>query len=140
MLCFALIGDSLFGSFIREHEPRVGAIPAAMVGTLSPRKQLGRSGGGQSTMAKVQARRAQHEPMEIYEDEPEGYETADETEAMEESRDPLTESGCTRSEESEEEIEDSVLEDMEQFEQSFKGITKMYRLINRIGEGERRVC
>ncbi len=91
-------------------------------------------------MAKVQTRRPQHEPMAIYEDDPEGYETAEETEAMEESRDPLTESGCTRSEESEEEIEDSVLEDMEQFEQSFKGITKMYRLINRIGEGERRGC
>ena len=42
------------------------------------------------------------------------------------------------SEEEEREISELVLEDMEKFEESFKGITKQYRLINRIGEG--RVC
>lgn len=35
------------------------------------------------------------------------------------------------------EVEDSVLEDIQQFEESFKGISKRYRLINRIGEGKK---
>lgn len=37
--------------------------------------------------------------------------------------------------EDEDEPGELVIEDMERFEQSFKGITKRYRLINRIGEG-----
>lgn len=61
--------------------------------------------------------------------------TEDETEEMDESRDPLDESGGTVSEEEEEDIEDSVATDMDRFEQSFKNITQRYRLINRIGEG-----
>lgn len=56
-----------------------------------------------------------------------------------ESRDPLEESGCTHDGSDEEEVvEESVAEDMDRFEESFEGITKRYRLINRIGEGPRR--
>ncbi|KAF2001403.1 kinase-like protein [Amniculicola lignicola CBS 123094] len=53
---------------------------------------------------------------------------------FEESRDPLEESGATM-DSSDEEIEETVAEDMARFEDSFVGITKRYRLINRIGEG-----
>lgn len=52
-----------------------------------------------------------------------------------ESADPLEESGCTVSSD-EEEIDEGVAEDMQKFEESFKGITKRYRLLNRIGEGK----
>lgn len=63
----------------------------------------------------------------IYEDE----------DRLDDSKDTFEESERTKTASSEEdsEPEDSVLEDMERFEQSFKGITKRYRLINRIGEG-----
>lgn len=52
-----------------------------------------------------------------------------------ESMDPLDESGHTV-DSSDEEVEDAVAEDMARFEESFTGITKRFRLINRIGEGE----
>ncbi|KAF2232770.1 kinase-like protein [Viridothelium virens] len=54
---------------------------------------------------------------------------------MDESKDPLEESGGTHSDESDDEIDDYVIEDMQKFQDSFKGITRRYRLINRIGEG-----
>jgi len=68
----------------------------------------------------------------VYADHSEG-ETED---AMDESRGPLDESGCTHEEESEDEIDATVAEDMRQFEESFRNIGQRYRLINRIGEGE----
>lgn len=37
--------------------------------------------------------------------------------------------------ESEEDVEEGVAEDMRKLEESFKGISQKYRLINRIGEG-----
>lgn len=37
--------------------------------------------------------------------------------------------------ESDEDVEESVAEDMRKLEESFKGISQKYRLINRIGEG-----
>lgn len=59
---------------------------------------------------------------------------------MDESRGPLEDSGCTQSIESDDsddgtEVEDTVAEDMQRLERSFKGFAKKYRLINRIGEG-----
>ena len=46
------------------------------------------------------------------------------------------ESGRTRSASRDDrEIEDSVLEDMQSLEASFEGISRRYRLIDRIGEG-----
>ncbi|KAF2845176.1 kinase-like protein [Plenodomus tracheiphilus IPT5] len=53
---------------------------------------------------------------------------------MDESMDALDESGQTV-DSSDEEVEDSVQEDMARFEETFVGITKRFRLINRIGEG-----
>lgn len=38
--------------------------------------------------------------------------------------------------ESEDEVDESVIEDMRKLEESFRGISRKYRLINRIGEGE----
>lgn len=55
-------------------------------------------------------------------------------EALDESMDPLDESRQT-ADSSDEEVEDSVQEDMARFEETFVGITKRFRLINRIGEG-----
>lgn len=59
----------------------------------------------------------------------------DERDASDESRGPLEESGRTMSDSSDEEVEEAVAEDIQRFEDSFKGITARYRLINRIGEG-----
>jgi cell division control protein 7 len=56
-------------------------------------------------------------------------------ERLDESTDPLEESGRTMDDSSEEEVEDSVAEDIVRFEESFVGTNKRYRLINRIGEG-----
>lgn len=37
---------------------------------------------------------------------------------------------------SEDEVDETVAEDMRKLEESFKGISQKYKLINRIGEGE----
>ena len=61
-------------------------------------------------------------------------ELKEEEETLDESGDPLEESGRTVSSD-EEEIEESVAEDMARFQETFVGINKRFRLINRIGEG-----
>ncbi|KAF2142486.1 uncharacterized protein K452DRAFT_332213 [Aplosporella prunicola CBS 121167] len=83
------------------------------------------------TMARARAHRAEPDPVHIHVDEED-----DQSQHMDESRDPLEESGRTVEDSDDEEIVDeAVLDDMERFEESFKGISKKYRLINRIGEG-----
>jgi len=84
-------------------------------------------------MARTKMSRAMHEPVVVHEDVMLEEEEDNDT-LMDESRGPLEESGCTVSD-SDEEVEDAVAEDIARFEDSFKGITKRYRLINRIGEG-----
>lgn len=83
------------------------------------------------------ARPKQSRPIEVHRDD--GYRREDDDPFamnMDESQDPLEESGCTRDDSSEEEeVEESVAEDIARFESSFRDITKRYRLINRIGEG-----
>lgn len=75
------------------------------------------------------------EQVQIHEDEQ--YSDEENDTVMDESRGPLEESGCTRSDDSEdEEIEESVAKDIAHFERTFKDINKRYRLINRIGEGK----
>jgi len=77
--------------------------------------------------------RLRQEEVHIHQDEQ--YSDEDDT-VMEESTQPLEESGCMRSDSSEdEEIEESVAEDIARFESTFKNINKRFRLINRIGEG-----
>lgn len=73
-------------------------------------------------------------PVESFDDDSDGHEEAH----MEESRDPMEDSGCTRSAESsedEEDVEDMVMEDMIKIEQNFAGFGARFRLIDRIGEG-----
>jgi len=53
---------------------------------------------------------------------------------MDESADPTEESGRTVTSD-EEEVEETVAEDMARFQETFVGINKRFRLINRIGEG-----
>jgi len=63
-------------------------------------------------------------------------------EEQDESMDPAEESGCTdtvidsdEEGDEDEEIDELVLEDMQKFEETFKGITQRYKILNRIGEG-----
>lgn len=97
--------------------------------------------GGQihlGAMATVRRARMAHEPVLVHDDN--RYDEEETEDAMDESRGPLDESGCTHSEDSEEEVEASVAEDIQRFEQTFQNITKRYRLINRIGEGQWAAC
>ncbi|KAF4552438.1 Protein kinase domain-containing protein 32 [Elsinoe fawcettii] len=87
-------------------------------------------------MATVKRQRLAVEQLHVHEDHVYEDNSEEETEdAMDESRDPLEESGGTRDDSSEEELEDAVALDIHNFEQTFKDINKRYRLINRIGEG-----
>ncbi|KAF2134380.1 cell cycle protein kinase-like protein [Dothidotthia symphoricarpi CBS 119687] len=70
------------------------------------------------------------EDFEVHEDAKE--EDAEET--LDESMDPLEESGPIM-DDSDEDVEESVADDMARFEETFVGINKRFRLINRIGEG-----
>lgn len=82
-------------------------------------------------MAKARTSLRNAEAIDVHED-PVRTEASEET--MDESTDPLDESGQTV-DSSDEEVEDSVQEDMARFEETFVGISKRFRLINRIGEG-----
>ena len=75
------------------------------------------------------------EQIDVHEDNNNNNKEEDAEETMDESMDPLEESGHTIDSSDEEEVEDSVQEDMARFEETFVGITKRFRLINRIGEG-----
>ncbi len=89
-------------------------------------------------MAEVRTRRGSGNPLAIHEDEPQRRTAARDTRhEFDESERPMEDSGRTQSADSddEEEPEDSVLEDMQKFQNSFANITTKYRLINRIGEG-----
>lgn len=73
----------------------------------------------------------QAEQIDVHEDDQNEEEVNSE---LGESMDPLDESGHTV-DSSDEEVEDAVAEDMSRFEETFVGINKRFRLINRIGEG-----
>lgn len=79
-------------------------------------------------MAKA---RASLRHIDVHEDD---IKEEDPEETLDESMDPLEESGHTV-DSSDEDVEDAVQEDMARFEETFVGITKRFRLINRIGEG-----
>ncbi|KAJ4991415.1 hypothetical protein SVAN01_03062 [Stagonosporopsis vannaccii] len=84
------------------------------------------------TMAKARVSlQRQAEQIDVHEDD---LKEEDLNSELGESMDPLDESGHTVNS-SDEEVEDAVAEDMARFEESFAGITKRFRLINRIGEG-----
>jgi cell division control protein 7 len=79
--------------------------------------------------------RLRQEQVQILEDEQYSDDGAEDA-PMDESRDPMEESGATRSDDSDEEVDEAVQEDMARFKDTFKGIDKRYRLVNRIGEGK----
>ena len=87
-------------------------------------------------MAAAAVGRRSRDPMTVYADLTTklGDSTDVDTEPIDESMGPLEESGGTVSDE-EEEPDETVADDMERFEASFKNISQRYRLINRIGEG-----
>jgi hypothetical protein len=86
-------------------------------------------------MAKARASLRNIEHIDVHEDDIKDDE-AEQT--LDESMDPLDESGHTV-DSSDEEVEDAVQEDMARFEETFVGISKRFRLINRIGEGMSRI-
>jgi hypothetical protein len=75
-------------------------------------------------------RHAEH--IEVHQDDMK-EEEAEET--LDESMDPLEESGHTVDSSDEDEPDVNTLEDMQRFAETFVGINKRFRLINRIGEG-----
>lgn len=95
-------------------------------------------------MAAIRPRNAKA-PFAIHHDEFDGDQTPDEEEELEESEQEqdlehgqgVDNDGYSDSGESDDFVEPAVQEDIERFQQTFKGITERYRLINRIGEGKR---
>ena len=87
-------------------------------------------------MAKARTSLQRHaEELDLHHDDPQ--DGGDPEETLDESADPLEESGRTiDTSEEEEEVDELVAEDIERFENSFVGINKRYRVINRIGEGQ----
>ena len=81
------------------------------------------------TTVRARASLRNAEPIDVHED---GIKDEDAEETLDESMDPLEESGHTV-DSSDEEVEDAVQEDIARFEESFAGINKRFRLINRIG-------
>ncbi len=80
--------------------------------------------------------------FEIHHDEMDPDESLEEQGEMGESRVELEEEDAQHSDfsdDSEEAVDPSVMEDMEKFQETFKGIKARFRLINRIGEGNSRV-
>jgi cell division control protein 7 len=83
-------------------------------------------------------------PFDIHHDELTGEESVDEEEMMEESREEQADESqeidagdySDTTDESDNVVEPSVQEDMNKFQETFKGINKRFRLINRIGEGK----
>ena len=80
------------------------------------------------------------QPIIIHEDvsEAEGGQDGSSSDELDESGDPMEDSGCTRSEDSddnEDEMDENVAADILKLEESFRGITSRYRLVDRIGEG-----
>jgi cell division control protein 7 len=96
-------------------------------------------------MATIRPRNAKV-PFEIHHDEMDGDESLEEAEhPIDESRGDLEEEEDQEadrysdvSEESDVVVDASVQDDMDKFQDAFKGIKERFRLINRIGEGKSR--
>jgi cell division control protein 7 len=92
-------------------------------------------------MATIRPRNAKA-PFEIHHDEVDGDESMyEQDQAMDESRGDMEEENYQQlddysdSDESDGVVDASVQEDMNKFQETFKGIKDRFRLINRIGEG-----
>ena len=127
-------------------------------GTVSSRRRPGefevqRPAAGNSASACILGKRRGHEANDmghpniaIHEDPDEVFHDAPHSQHLRakgmgqghyEDDDESMDGSCSEdSEHSEDEVDESVMEDMHKLEESFKGISQKYRLINRIGEGE----
>lgn len=81
-----------------------------------------------------------HAAIAIHEDEQydlstDQVEEEDMAQVVSEEGDSANGSMSEATEDTEDEVDESVVEDMRRLEESFKGISQKYRLINRIGEG-----
>lgn len=108
-----------------------------------------RAAAGQSAVILGKRRRHDmgHPTIAIHEDRDGSLQESRRVETMrtKEMSHPLSDDGDSvssslseDSDDSDEEIDESVIEDMRKLEENFKGISERYRLINRIGEGESR--
>lgn len=91
-------------------------------------------------MAAIRLRNAKV-PFDIHHDEMDPDESLEEQEESE-SRAEMEEDDAQNSDFSDDSdgvVDPSVAEDMEKFQETFKGIKDRFRLINRIGEGTSRV-
>lgn len=91
-------------------------------------------------MATVRTRRVQTyvSPAKVVKREEDAdYFDGDSDDAMVEDRDPLDDSGCTRSDESDDDVEEeeAVVQDMVELESNFAGFNQRFRLLHKIGEG-----
>jgi cell division control protein 7 len=109
---------STFEAFYRERQSQ----------SQSPTTKESQSPAGTGLEMRGTRLRREAAPIEIFEED-------ENDTVVDESRDPMEESGCTQDDSEDEDIDESVLQDIEQFQNSFKDIGKKYRLINRIGEG-----
>lgn len=104
--------------------------------------------GGKGESARIPGTRPSHNmghpTIAIHEDDDLSVDDTLQSETMREEEeaqfhsaeeDSGDDSTSEASEESEEEADESVIEDMRRLEANFKGISRKYRLINRIGEG-----
>ncbi|KIW61206.1 hypothetical protein PV05_01360 [Exophiala xenobiotica] len=135
----------------------VDASEAEEEGTVSSRRRPGefevqRPAAGNSASACILGKRRGHEANDmghpniaIHEDPDEVFHDAPHSQHLRakgmgqghyEDDDESMDGSCSEdSEHSEDEVDESVMEDMHKLEESFKGISQKYRLINRIGEG-----
>ncbi len=90
-------------------------------------------------MASIRPRNAQTH-FDIHRDEFDGNESGDDDgRQMEESTQTIEDEDGVNSDGSDESdniVDHAVAEDIAKFEETFKGITECFRLINRIGEGK----
>lgn len=130
-----------FGSFVAAHKllqrrttveaPRHASLgnttkTAAMAQEVAHMHEHGTHQPGRSRIPRTMA---EPQRIQIAEDDDEGEEDEDEEEQGQSD-------GCNHESESEDEVDESVIEDMRKLEESFRGISRKYRLINRIGEGD----
>jgi hypothetical protein len=86
-------------------------------------------------MARQKILRLSRVPIHVHEDTPELDDRASDLEDTEQDAASDSDLSLHNDDASDEEMDDSVAEDIERFQLSFKDLSDRYRLINRIGEG-----
>lgn len=119
--------------------------PEEQAARLAHKLQRAAAGKSASILGKRRRHNMGHPNIAIHEDQDDslhGTRRSKNVTAQEMEHDPSQDDESVEgsysedSEESDDEVDESVIEDMRKLEESFKGISQKYRLINRIGEGE----